>query len=73
MVGAIQTFGRLIPPHPHIHALVAEGVFLPESGAFLPLPKLATGDFHGVGRPDLLHSSVHRPHELADHHQRHPQ
>lgn len=45
MVGIIQTFGQLIPPHPHIHALVAEGVFLPESGAFLPLPKLDTESF----------------------------
>ena len=30
MVGAIQTSGRLIPVHPHVHALLAEGVFLPE-------------------------------------------
>jgi hypothetical protein len=39
VVGAIQTFGQLI------HALVSEGVFLPETGAFLPLPKLATEPF----------------------------
>ncbi len=45
VVGAIQTFGQLIHAHPHIHALVTEGVFLPESGAFLPLPKLATEPF----------------------------
>jgi hypothetical protein len=45
MVGAIQTFGQLIPVHPHIHALVAEGVVLPESGASLPLPKLVTEPF----------------------------
>ena len=44
MVGAIQTFGQLIHAHPHIHALVTEGVFLPE-GTFLPLPKLATEPF----------------------------
>ena len=37
MVGAIQTFGDLIHFHPHIHALVSEGVFLPD-GTFLPLP-----------------------------------
>jgi hypothetical protein len=30
--------------HPHIHALVTEGVFLPDS-PFLPLPKLATEPF----------------------------
>jgi hypothetical protein len=29
----------------HVEALVSEGVFLPETGAFLPLPKLATGPF----------------------------
>ncbi len=44
MVGAIQTFGQLIHWHPHIHALVTEGVFLPQ-GTFLPLPKLATEPF----------------------------
>jgi hypothetical protein len=31
--------------HPHVHALVTEGVFLPEKDAFLPLPKLATEPF----------------------------
>ena len=44
MIGAIQTFGQLVHWHPHIHALVTEGVFLPE-GAFLPLPKLASEPF----------------------------
>jgi hypothetical protein len=54
MVGAIQTFGQLIHFHPHIHALVTEGVFLPDlsacghaqaGGTFVPLPKLATEPF----------------------------
>jgi hypothetical protein len=54
MVGAIQTFGQLIHWHPQIHALVTEGVFLPDlsacghaqaGGTFLPLPKLATEPF----------------------------
>jgi len=54
MVGAIQTFGQLIHFHPHIHALVTEGAFLPDlsacghaqaGGTFLPLPKLATEPF----------------------------
>ena len=54
MVGAIQKFGQLIHWHPHIHALVTEGVFLPDlaacghaqaGGTFLPLPKLATEPF----------------------------
>jgi len=44
MIGAIQTFGDLIHWHPHIHALVCEGVFLPD-GTFAPLPKLATEPF----------------------------
>ena len=44
MVGAIQTFGDLIYFHPHIHALVSEGVFLPDD-TFLPLPKLASEPF----------------------------
>jgi hypothetical protein len=44
MIGAIQTFGQFIHFHPHIHALVSEGVFLPD-GTFVPLPKLATERF----------------------------
>ena len=44
MIGAIQTFGDLVHWHPHIHALVTEGVFQPE-GTFLPLPKLAAEPF----------------------------
>jgi len=44
MVGAVQTFGQLVHFHPHIHALVTEGVFVPD-GTFLPLPKLATEPF----------------------------
>jgi len=39
MVGGIQTFGQLIHFHPHIHALVSEGVFLPDA-RFIPLPRL---------------------------------
>ena len=44
MIGAIQTFGDLIHWHPHIHALVSEGIFL-HDGTFVPLPKLATEPF----------------------------
>ena len=44
MIGAIQTFGDLIHWHPHLHALVSEGVFL-QDGTFMPLPKLATEPF----------------------------
>lgn len=45
VVGAVQSFGELTHAHPHIHSLVAEGVVMPETGAFLPLPKLATEPF----------------------------
>jgi hypothetical protein len=44
MVGAIQTFGQLVHWHPYTHALVTEGVFLPD-GTFLPLRKLAVEPF----------------------------
>ena len=44
MIGAIQTFGDLVHFHPHIHALVSEGIFIPES-TFVSLPKLATEPF----------------------------
>jgi hypothetical protein len=37
-----------------IHALVSEGVFLPEKGAFLPLPKLATEPFLKLGDQELF-------------------
>jgi hypothetical protein len=53
MIGAIQTFGQLIHWHPHIHALVTEGVFLPE-GTFLPLPKLATEPFRKLWEQEVF-------------------
>jgi hypothetical protein len=53
MVGAIQTFGQLIHWHPHIHALVSEGVFLPD-GTFVPLPKLATEPFLKLWEQEVL-------------------
>ena len=34
----VQTFGDLVTFNPHIHALVADGVFLP-SGTFRVLPQ----------------------------------
>jgi len=36
----VQTFGDLVTFNPHIHALVAGGVFLP-SGTFRLLPRLS--------------------------------
>lgn len=44
VIGAIQAFGDLIHFHPHIHALVSEGVFLPD-GTFIARPKVATEPF----------------------------
>ena len=46
-------FGQLIHAHPHIHALVSEGVFLPD-GTFLPLPKLATEPFLKLWEQELI-------------------
>ena len=37
MIGAVQTYGSLVNFHPHIHALVAEGVFT-DSGHFVHIP-----------------------------------
>ena len=37
-VASLQTFGAYANFHPHVHALVTDGVFTP-AGAFLPLPE----------------------------------
>ncbi len=37
----VQTFGDLVTFHPHIHALVADGIFV-ESGTFRVLPPIPT-------------------------------
>jgi hypothetical protein len=39
MIGAVQSFGELVHFHPHIHAVVAEGVFT-ESGHFVSIPDI---------------------------------
>ena len=39
MIGAVQTFGDLVHFHPHIHAIVPEGVFT-ESGHFVHIPDI---------------------------------
>ena len=41
MIGAVQTYGSLVNFHPHIHAIVAEGVFT-ESGHFVHIPDIFT-------------------------------
>ena len=37
MVSAVQTFGNMMNFNPHVHSVVAEGVFL-ETGEFVALP-----------------------------------
>jgi hypothetical protein len=39
MIAGIQTFGELVHFHPHIHALVTDGGFLPD-GTFVRLPRI---------------------------------
>jgi hypothetical protein len=39
MIGAVQTFGDLVHWHPHIHAIVPEGVFT-HSGHFVHIPDI---------------------------------
>lgn len=43
-VVAIQTFGSLILWHPHIHAIISDGSFLP-NGTFVPMPDMETAPF----------------------------
>jgi hypothetical protein len=47
MIAGIQTFGDLINWHPHIHAVVADGVFMP-SGKFIPIPQIPPEKFKRV-------------------------
>jgi hypothetical protein len=42
MVASIQTFGSALHFHPHVHALVSDGL-LERGGAFLPLAGPALG------------------------------
>ena len=39
MVSAVQTFGGLVHWHPHIHAIVSEGVFT-DTGKFVHIPDI---------------------------------
>ncbi len=47
MIAGIQTFGELLHFHPHIHALVTDGVFLPD-GTFRQLSEVDTGAIHDL-------------------------
>jgi hypothetical protein len=49
----LQTFGDLVTFNPHIHALVADGVFLP-TGAFRVLPPLPEAALRGALRNKVL-------------------
>ncbi len=44
MAAAVQTFGELSHWHPHVHAVVSDGVFTP-CGTFIPLTTLAVEPF----------------------------
>ena len=44
IVADVQTFGELSHWHPHVHAVVSDGVFTP-GGTFIPLPALAVEPF----------------------------
>jgi hypothetical protein len=44
MVADVQTFGELSHWHPHVHAVVSDGVFTPD-GTFIALPALAIEPF----------------------------
>ena len=50
----VQTFGDLVTFNPHIHALVADGVFLP-NGTFRVLPPLPEAALHEALRHKVLH------------------
>jgi hypothetical protein len=47
---AIQTFGNYARRHPHLHALVADGLFL-ESGYFFVMPKVFLRRWPGFSVP----------------------
>ena len=68
MVGGIQTFGELIHYHPHIHAIVTNGVFT-EDRTFIPLPEIAVEPFLTVWEKkvfDLLLKEKKIPKSLID-------
>jgi hypothetical protein len=44
MVATVQTFGELAHWHPHVHAIVTDGVFS-KDGTFIPLPEMAVEPF----------------------------
>ena len=53
IVVAIQTFGDYAKFHPHLHALVADGLFL-ESGYFFVMPKVALHPLRELFRAHVL-------------------
>jgi hypothetical protein len=53
VVVAIQTFGDYARWHPHLHALVADGLFL-ESGYFFVMPKVALHPLRELFRAHVL-------------------
>ena len=53
----VQTFGDLVTFNPHIHALVADGVFLP-SGTFRLLPPLPEAALWTMLRPGQMYDPI---------------
>ncbi len=53
IVIAIQTFGDYVRWHPHLHALVADGLFL-ESGYFFVMPKVDVRPLRELFRSQVL-------------------
>lgn len=49
MVAAIHTFGQLVHHHPHLHALVTDGVFTAD-GVFIPMPQIDDKPFLEIWR-----------------------
>ncbi|MCP3892863.1 MAG: hypothetical protein GY702_28900, partial [Desulfobulbaceae bacterium] len=56
MVVAIQSFGDYARFHPHLHALVADGLFL-ESGYFFVMPKADLKPLREIFRALLKHDT----------------
>jgi hypothetical protein len=52
-----QTFGDLVTFNPHMHALVADGVFLP-SGTFRVVPRLPEAALCDAPRRHLRHGDL---------------
>jgi hypothetical protein len=53
MILAIHTFGEYMDFHPHLHALVADGLFT-ETGLFYVLPECSLGPLNELFRHRVI-------------------